>query len=140
MNEDLCKNCGERMQFVGSLLSGGLKCEHCDKAETISITLEQARLKEEEEDWQDLLPLRQPTPEEVDENIKRLNRLGRMRSILGAYYRAVTVSASQHQASLGELCLKCGGQRIQHVGCNPDGMATNHAYNCRDCGHQWEGY
>ena len=81
MNEDLCKSCGERMRFVGNLLSGGLKCEHCDKAETISITLEQAMLKEEEEeeeeeeDWQDLPPLRQMTPEEVDANIKRMNKL-----------------------------------------------------------------
>ena len=71
MNEDLCKSCGERMRFVGNLLSGGLKCEHCDKAETISITLEQAMLKEEEEEEEEeaILP-----PEDKTSAIENLER------------------------------------------------------------------
>lgn len=40
----------------------------------------------------------------------------------------------------GKLCPKCLGTNIKQVNCNPDGRAMNYAYDCKDCGAQWEGY
>ena len=40
----------------------------------------------------------------------------------------------------GELCPACLSDNVMHVGDNPDGMHTNSAYDCMNCGEQWEGY
>ena len=48
MNEDLCKTCGERMEFFGSLMEGKLECPHCRQVEFISEGVEVCRLREEE--------------------------------------------------------------------------------------------
>ena len=40
----------------------------------------------------------------------------------------------------GQLCPKCKNTDIEYVGCNPDGIHMNKAYDCRTCGAQWEGY
>ena len=48
MDEDLCKICGERMAFFGSLLEGKLECPHCRQVEFISEGVEVCRLREEE--------------------------------------------------------------------------------------------
>lgn len=44
------------------------------------------------------------------------------------------------KACRGELCPKCKGINIKCVGNNPDLMSMNYAYDCEDCGEQWEGY
>jgi predicted RNA-binding Zn-ribbon protein involved in translation (DUF1610 family) len=40
----------------------------------------------------------------------------------------------------GKICPECKGGNVEHVGSNPDGRSMNHAYDCSDCGAQWEGY
>ncbi len=40
----------------------------------------------------------------------------------------------------GEICPHCLQTNVKHVGNNPDGMNLNAAYDCLDCGEQWEGY
>ncbi len=40
----------------------------------------------------------------------------------------------------GERCPACGGSNIKGVGSNPTPTEINAAYDCQDCGEQWEGY
>ena len=40
----------------------------------------------------------------------------------------------------GELCPQCLGKNVKYVGCVPDGLNMNAAYDCLDCGSKWEGY
>ena len=40
----------------------------------------------------------------------------------------------------GVFCPKCGSHNVKCVGCNPDGMNVNNAFDCQDCPTKWEGY
>jgi len=40
----------------------------------------------------------------------------------------------------GEVCPKCQSGNIKCVGSVPDGINNNFAYDCKECGEQWEGY
>lgn len=41
----------------------------------------------------------------------------------------------------GILCPVClTSEHIKNVGCNPDGVSCNEAYNCNNCDAHWEGY
>lgn len=41
---------------------------------------------------------------------------------------------------LGKLCPACLGANIKYVGCVPALTEINMAFDCADCGEQWEGY
>lgn len=40
----------------------------------------------------------------------------------------------------GQLCPACLGTNIKCVGAAPDMINMNMAFDCQDCGEQWEGY
>ena len=40
----------------------------------------------------------------------------------------------------GKMCPRCKSDDIKHVGCAPDGINSNNAFDCNSCGEQWEGY
>lgn len=40
----------------------------------------------------------------------------------------------------GELCPACLRENVVCVGSNCDMMNMNLAFDCKDCGEQWEGY
>lgn len=50
------------------------------------------------------------------------------------------VKESQYKdVSSGRKCPKCLGTNVKYVGCNPDGINMNRAFDCKDCKYQWEG-
>ncbi len=40
----------------------------------------------------------------------------------------------------GKMCPVCKSMKIKVVGSHVDGRDINMAYDCEDCGEQWEGY
>lgn len=40
----------------------------------------------------------------------------------------------------GLMCPSCLGPNVKSVGSVPDGFNLNQAFDCQDCGEQWEGY
>lgn len=44
------------------------------------------------------------------------------------------------RASRGLECPRCGSSDVKFIGINHDGINLNASYDCRKCGHGWEGY
>ena len=40
----------------------------------------------------------------------------------------------------GEFCPRCKSTEVECVGCVPDGINANKAFDCKECKEQWEGY
>lgn len=45
----------------------------------------------------------------------------------------------RHLVSSGKMCPRCLGCNVKCVGCTPDGLHLNQAFDCFDCKEQWEG-
>lgn len=63
-DEKICPTCGGPLVWKGNVLDGALDCAHCAQVEFVEEPTQLAMLKDEE----------QPTQDEVDANIKSLNR------------------------------------------------------------------
>ncbi len=55
---------------------------------------------------------------------------------------AALTAEQRDKVCQGLLCPHCKGDNIKNVGCNPDGINRNEAYDCQnpECGAEWEGY
>lgn len=63
-DEKVCPTCGGPLVWKGNVLDGALHCAHCAQVEFVEEPAQLAMLKDEE----------QPTTEEIDSNIKAMNR------------------------------------------------------------------
>lgn len=64
-DEKICPTCGGPLVWKGNAIDGCLDCAHCAQVEFIEEPAQLAMLRDEE----------QPTAEEIDANIKSLNRV-----------------------------------------------------------------
>ena len=55
-------------------------------------------------------------------------------------YKDIFTEDQRDDVCNGKICPACLGTNIKYVGCVPDGLNLNRAFDCKDCGAQWEGY